>query len=110
MYSRIAESGFGAQPESIKKASEQSYTLAKKSVEDYFVNTIYKILKLEIADSSTTEACIKWIDEMVVSDSAKESDIKTAVTSYFNSFIDEKDDPLLALSRALQIVLYTFSC
>ncbi len=98
----------GGDLESIKKASEQSYTLAKKSVEDYFVNTIYKILKLEIADSSTTEACIKWIDEMVVSDSAKESDIKTAVTSYFNSFIDEKDDPLLALSRALQIVLYTF--
>ena len=98
----------GVDLESIKKASEQSYTIAKKSVEDYFVNTIYEILKLEIVNYDTKEACLEWIAGMVISDSEKESDIKAAITSYFNSFLDEGEAPLFALSRALQIVLYTF--
>lgn len=98
----------GGDLESIKKASEQSYTLAKKSVEDYFVNTIYKILKHEIANYDTVESCFKWISEMVINDSQKENEIKAAISSYFNSFLEEGEAPLLALSRALQIILYTF--
>ena len=98
----------GGDLESIKKASEQSYTLAKKSVEDYFVNTIYKILKHEIANYDTVESCFKWISEMVINDSQTENEIKAAISSYFNSFLEEGEAPLLALSRALQIILYTF--
>lgn len=98
----------GGDLESIKKASEQSYTIAKKSVEDYFVNTICKILKSEIANYESAEACLEWISGVVIGDSAKEDDIRTAIISYFNSFIEEGEAPLLALSRALQIVLYTF--
>jgi hypothetical protein len=98
----------GGDFDSIKKASEQSYTFAKKAVEDYFVNTIYGIIKSEIASSGDDRACKKWIDEMTVGRAAQEDEIKGAIKSYYNSFCEEGEKPILALSRALQIALYTF--
>lgn len=97
----------GGDLESIKKASEQSYTLAKKSVEDYFANAIKEWLKPTIA-FDTIEECNKWIDSMIFASSSREESVKTALKSYFNSFCSEEGSALTALSKALQIVLYTF--
>ena len=38
----------------------------------------------------------------------REESIRRAVKNYFDSFVDEDRSPRLALSRALQIALYTF--
>ena len=97
----------GADLESIKKASEQSYTLAKKTVEDYFINSINNVLKEEIA-IDTSSACQQWIDSMIFSTSSREELIKNAVKGYYNSFLDEESSARMALSKALQISLYTF--
>lgn len=93
--------------ESIKKASEQSYTLAKKSVENYFTNAIKEWLN-PVIPFDTIEECNKWIDSMRYPSSSREDDVQTALRSYFESFCDEGGSALDALSRALQIVLYTF--
>ena len=97
----------GADLESIKKASEQTYTIAKKSVEDYFANAIRKWLK-PVISADTIEECNSWIDSMIFSSTDRENTIKPALVSYFESFCSESPSPLAALSRALQIVLYTF--
>lgn len=97
----------GADLESIKKASEQTFTIAKKSVEDYFANTIRKWLK-PVIPADTIQECKKWIDSMIFSTADRENNIKPALISYFESFCEEDASPLAALSRALQIVLYTF--
>lgn len=97
----------GADLESIKKASEQSYTLAKKTVEDFFISSIDMILGEEIP-SDTADECRRWIDSMVFSSVNREESIRRAVKNYFDSFVDEDRSPRLALSRALQIALYTF--
>ena len=97
----------GADLESIKKASEQTYTIAKKAVEDYFANAIRAWLKPVIA-ADTVEECSKWIDSMLFLSVDREKNIKPALISYFESFCSEDVSPLAALSRALQIVLYTF--
>ena len=96
----------GSDLESIKKASEQTYTLAKKTVEDFFINSIDVILEEEIP-SDTTDECQHWIDSMVFSSAKREEGIRKAVTSYYDSFLSESRSPRLALSRALQIALYT---
>ena len=97
----------GADLESIKKASEQTYTIAKKSVEDYFANAIRKWLK-PVISANTIEECNSWIDSMIFSSIDRENTIKPALVSYFESFCGESPSPLAALSRALQIVMYTF--
>lgn len=97
----------GGDIDSIKKASEQSFTAAKKSVEDYYVNAIYQVIDQEILHD-TEEECKKWIKEMVFASSDKEESAKSAITSYFASFCAEGDVPKLALAKALQIALYTF--
>lgn len=97
----------GGDLESIKKASEQSYTLAKKSVEDYFTNAIKEWLK-PIVVHNTIEECNEWIDSIICSSSNREDNVQTALKSYFDSFCSEGNSALDALSRALQIVLYTF--
>ncbi len=97
----------GSKVDSIKKASEQSFTAAKKSVEDYYVNAIYRVIDEEIPHD-TEKACKKWIKEMVFTSADKEDTAKNAITSYFSSFCIEGDTPKYALARALQIALYTF--
>ena len=97
----------GGDVDSIRKASEQSFTAAKKSVEDYYVNAIYQVIDEDIPHDTET-ACKKWIKEMVFNSIDKEEGAKSAITSYFNSFLEEGDAPKYALSKALQIALYTF--
>ena len=96
----------GAELESIKVASEQTYTLAKKTVEDFFINSLDVILREEIG-KNTNANCRKWIDGMILP-SAKEEEIKSAITSYYESFLHEGDSARMALAKALQIALYTF--
>ena len=93
--------------ESIKKASEQCYTAAKKSVEDFFVKTIRKAILPDIAKESKKD-CQKWIDEMIFSSVEREENIRPAITSYFESFCEDGEDPITALAHALQIAVYTF--
>jgi hypothetical protein len=97
----------GSDLESIRKASEQAFTSAKKAVEDYFVNAIFQIINDEIAVQSVG-ACTEWIDAMVFSSTEREVNAKKAILSYFNSFCEEGDLPKHALARALQIAIYTF--
>lgn len=97
----------GRDLESIKRASEQSYTLAKKSVEDYYITSIYKQLKVYVED--TAEGCEQWLQEEFNCTGEKDAeDIEEVVLKYYNSFKKEGESPLLALSHALQIILYTF--
>ena len=58
--------------------------------------------------SDTADECQRWIDSMVFSSVNREESIRRAVKNYFDSFVDEDRSPRLALSRALQIALYTF--
>ena len=58
--------------------------------------------------SDTADECRRWIDSMVFSSVNREESIRSAVKNYFDSFVDEDRSPRLALSRALQIALYTF--
>lgn len=97
----------GGDIDSIKKASEQSFTAAKKSVEDYYVNAIYHVIDEDIP-RDTEKECKKWIKEMVFSSIDTEESAKSAITSYFSSFCAEGDAPKYALAKALQIALYTF--
>lgn len=97
----------GSDLESIKKASEQSFTAAKKAVEDYYINAIYQIVDDEIAKDDVKN-CKQWITDMVFSSPEKDETIKNAIESYFNSFCDEGDKPKKSLAKALQIALYTF--
>ena len=96
----------GADLESIKKASEQAYTSAKKSVEDYYTNVIRHWLSDEIATDST-DVCKAWIGGMSFSSQDRADTIRPALNSYFDSFCREESSAIVALSRALQIVLYT---
>lgn len=70
----------GADLKSIKKASEQTYTIAKKSVENYFSNTIRKWLK-PVIPADTIQECKKWIDSMIFSTADRENNIKPALIS-----------------------------
>lgn len=93
--------------ESIRKASEQSYTLAKRAVEDYFTNAIYSWLKPVIA-ADNYDKCLEWIASMLFSTKEREDSIKPAIKSYFEGFCEDGASPLNALAKAIQIALYTF--
>lgn len=101
----VIDAGTGL--DSIKKASEQSFTSGKKAVEDYYINAIYCVIKDEIASDSDHD-CRKWIDEMTFSSDERGEEIKKAVSSYYSSFITEGDLPIKALAKALQVAIYTF--
>lgn len=92
---------------SIKKASEQCLVLAKKSVEEYYVNCIKECVSSEIPEDSI-EQCLEWIDAMVFSTTERQETIVPAIKSYFESFSKEEESAICALARALQIVIYTF--
>lgn len=104
----------GCELESIRKASEQSFTAAKKAVEEYYVNAINTILlKDELFKvNDTDKACHQWIEEVVaIAKKGKEEEpelLRKAIMSYYEGFRAEQDTPRRALARALQLVLYTF--
>ena len=104
----------GCDLESIRKASEQSFTSAKRAVEEYFVNSVYTILSNDdlFRVKDTDKACRQWIEGIVVTPKkGKEEEpdkIRQAVVSYYDGFRAEQDTPRRALAKALQLALYTF--
>lgn len=101
----VVDSGSGM--ESIERASEQTFTSGKKSVEDFFIMSIRDLLKDVVENSKS--GCKKWLAEELVFDNVKDRDeCESAITSYFDSFSKEEEDQLTALAHALQIALYTF--
>lgn len=97
----------GMELDSIKKASEQAYIFAKKSVEKLFVNSIHNIISQEITEN-TASACEKWINETAFfEDNDLDLEAAAAVEGYFKSFCDDGINPLRALAKAIQITLYT---
>lgn len=96
----------GTNSESIKKASEQSFTLAKTSVEDYYINAIRQIL---LADgvTNTLSSCKRYLDDMQYSSTTEGDKVESRLKTLFDSFCKDAD-PIYALSHALQLSLYTF--
>ncbi|MBE5917900.1 MAG: hypothetical protein E7273_13805 [Pseudobutyrivibrio ruminis] len=97
----------GKDTESIKKASEYCYSFAKTAVEDFFITSISTILHNEIPQDNKI-SCREWITNMVFSNDDRENKITDALNSLFESFCDNAESPIYALSHALQMVLYTF--
>ena len=98
----------GCELESIKKASEQSFTSAKKAVEDYYVYSVYTLLTSDKIENND-KACKQWIEDMVISGKKDDDTIREAVKSYYSGFLANNDPPLMALSKAVQLGLYTFT-
>lgn len=97
----------GSDSESIKKASEYCYSFAKTTVEEFYISSIYSILKREVTKDSK-DACLAWMSEMTFSNETREQEISKALKSYFESFCDDGDSAIHSLAHALQIILYTF--
>lgn len=108
----VIDAGCGL--ESIRKASEQSFTAAKKAVEDYYVNAVHTILLTDEAFKvkDTDEACKQWIEGIVATpQKGKEEEpekLRQAVKAYYDGFRAEQDSPQMALAKAIQLALYTF--
>lgn len=93
---------------SMKRASEQSFTIAKKAVEDYFVECIKRILSDDIFED-TVEGCEDWINHDLRFVTTEDDDKqRPAIKSYFQNFNTGEGSPIEALSRAIQMALYTF--
>ena len=97
----------GEEVESIKKASEHCYSMAKTAVEDYYISAIDTILQKEVTHNNKA-SCLEWMSNMVFSSETREKEIPVALNGYFESFCDDGDSAIHALAHALQIILYTF--
>lgn len=97
----------GSDLDSIKKASELAYIFAKKSVEKFFVHSIMNIISDEITNK-TIEGCREWIEQTsFFEDNDLDIEANEAIKGYFKSFCEDNVKPLMALAKALQIILYT---
>lgn len=92
----------------MKRASEQSFTNAKKAVEDYIIECIKIILCEEILED-TVEECEDWIEHDLRFVTTEDDDKqRPAIKSYFQNFNTGNSSPIDALAHALQLALYTF--
>lgn len=94
----------------VERASELSYISCKKSVEAYIVNLLEDIIRNErlIADITSAEACREFINCMALKAANEGKKAREALLQYFETFCAGGDEPLRALSRALQFAIYTF--
>ena len=70
--------------DSIKKASEQSYITAKKSVEDFYIQELKELLGKSIKNSK--HACLEWIENNSFDSKVEISDEhRDAIKNYFES-------------------------
>lgn len=97
----------GLDLESIKKSSEKSFIFAKNAVEDFFIDSIMKILKNEEQLADSDRDCQRFIEDMCFSTIDREEDIKPSIKSFYLSFIKDGSSPIHSLAKALQLVLYT---
>lgn len=89
--------------DAIKKASEQSFTAAKRSVEEFYVNAINELLMTEV--QATEQACLKYIHAMTFDNN--EDEVQVALVNYFKNAV-KNDAPLMALAKTLQWGLYDY--
>lgn len=93
---------------SLRRASEHSFTNAKKAVEDYFVECIKHILHEDIPED-TLEGCEDWIKHDLRFVTTDEDDKqRPAIKIHFQNFYTDGGSPIEALARSLQMALYTF--
>lgn len=96
----------------IERASELCYIACKKSVEAYIVNLLEDIIRNErlIADTTSAEACRRFISSDIALNAAKEQkNAREVLLQYFETFYAGGNKPLRALSRALQFAIYSFT-
>lgn len=94
----------GTEMESIKKASEKTYTYAKTSVEDFYINAIKTILKDEFSLKDNDNSCLEFLRDKILGTDAQTESIK----KYYETFKSEEQSFISALAHALQLALYTF--
>lgn len=94
----------GTEMESIKKASEKSFTFAKTSVEDFYINAIKTILKDEFDLKDSDSSCLDFLRDKILGTDTETESIK----KYYETFKSEEQSHISALSHALQLALYTF--
>lgn len=94
----------GTDLESVKKASEKTFTFAKTSVEDFYINAIKAILEKEFNVNDTDNSCLGFLrDNILGTDDQTES-----INKCYETFKTEEKSPITALAHALQLALYTF--
>jgi len=94
----------GTEMESVKKASEKSFTFAKTSVEDFYINAIKTILKDEFDLKDSDSSCLDFLRDKILGTDTETESIK----KYYETFKSEEQSHISALSHALQLALYTF--
>lgn len=97
--------------DAIERASELCYIACKKSVEAYIVNLLEDIIRREklVVDTANANACSDFIIGMPLKAAKEKKNAREALLQYFETFYAGGDDPLRALSRALQFAIYTFT-
>ncbi|MEG6521381.1 hypothetical protein [Desulfotomaculum sp. 1211_IL3151] len=97
--------------DAIERASELCYIACKKSVEAYAVNLLEDIIRRErlVADITSVDACRAFIKGMPLKSAKERKNARDALLQYFETFYAGGDEPLRALSRALQFAIYTFT-
>ena len=94
----------GTEMESIKKASEKTFTFAKTSVEDFYINAIKSILKDEFDLKDSDSSCLNFLRDKILGTDTETESIK----KYYETFKSEEQSHISALAHALQLALYTF--
>lgn len=97
----LLDSGIGLH--SIEVASEECFKSGKKEVESFYINCIKERLESEIVDFNSKKECINYIEKSPFDD----DDERATVERYFVAYVQNGDVPLDALSKALQMALYT---
>lgn len=97
--------------DAIERASELCYITCKKSVEAYIVNLLEDIIRRDelVVDISSADACRAFIKGMSLKAAKERKNAREALLQYFETFYAGGDEPLRALSRALQFAIYTFT-
>ena len=93
---------------SLRRASERSFTNAKKAVEEYFVECTKHILQEDILED-TRKSCEDWIKQDLRFATTDDDDTqRAAIMIHFQNYCAGGDSPIEALARSLQMALYTF--
>ncbi|RJQ40109.1 MAG: hypothetical protein C4550_04170 [Nitrospiraceae bacterium] len=97
--------------DAIERASELCYIACKKSVEAYIVNLLEDNIRKEclVEDTTSADACRGFITSMPLKAAKEKKNAREALLQYFETFYAGGDEPLRALSRALQFAIYTFT-
>lgn len=93
---------------SIEHASAECLIAMKKAVEDMFINSIEVMLLEEISRKDSNEACLEYIAQMSLDDKNEKAKVREGLVSFYSSFYADGNEPIHALARALQLIVYTY--